>query len=466
MVEKFKSFITEAKEEDYKVVVLTRKPKDNPEQNLLVTASKFEKAAKSLGIESYVVFIEGAYITFGDNVRRIHNIDDDKGFEISTDDTLIIVRGGVNARDSWKDLLSQLERAGYTCANSRECMEICSDKYRTALRLAEVGLVTPTTVLLSDENSAKIAFEKLNTTYPVILKTISGTKGVGVLFVESEKSLESMVQLLYKVDEEISLILQIYIKTDYDVRVMVLNNIIVGAMKRKVVSGDFRSNVHLGSSVEKYELTEKEKQDCIRATKAVNGTWVGVDFIPAKDRENDGPFILEVNSSPGTSGFDEATGKDITKHILENFMNKENWWKISTLAGVWETFEHEKLGKMVGKMDTGNSNSKSVIHADTYEIKGKKINWELNGVKMTSKVEEMKKISLGGFRDRIEIRPAILLDFTFAGTLYKNMKFTLDDRGKKTPLLINRDFMKKSNISIDPSRKFILTERLDNLYEE
>ena len=78
----------------------------------------------------------------------------------------------------------------------------------------------------------------------------------------------------------------------------------------------------------------------------------------------------------------------------------------------------------------------------------------------------MKKISLGGFRDRTEVRPSILLDFTFAGTLYKNMKFTIDDRGKKTPLLINRDFMKHANISIDPARKFILTERLDNLYEE
>ena len=147
-------------------------------------------------------------------------------------------------------------------------------------------------------------------------------------------------------------------------------------------------------------------------------------------------------------------------------MNKENWWKTSILAGVWETFEHEELGKMVGKMDTGNSNPKSVIHADTYEIKGKKINWELNGVKMISKIEEMKKISLGGFRDRTEVRPAILLDFIFGGTLYKNMKFTIDDRGKKTPLLINRDFMNKANISIDPSRKFILTERLDNLYDE
>ena len=80
---------------------------------------------------------------------------------------------------------------------------------------------------------------------------------------------------------------------------------------------------------------------------------------------------------------------------------------------------------------------------------------------MTSQIEEMKKISLGGFRDREEIRPSIRLDFTFAGFLYKNMKFTIDDRGKKTPLLINREFMKTANISIDPSRKFILTEKLD-----
>ena len=133
---------------------------------------------------------------------------------------------------------------------------------------------------------------------------------------------------------------------------------------------------------------------------------------------------------------------------------------------MWETFEHEKLGNIIGKMDTGNSSKTSVIHSDTYKIKGKKINWELNGVKMISKIEEMKKITLGGFRDRTEVRPSILLDFTFAGTLYKNMRFTIDDRGKKTPLLINRDFMQKANISIDPSRKFILTERLDNLYEE
>ena len=73
----------------------------------------------------------------------------------------------------------------------------------------------------------------------------------------------------------------------------------------------------------------------------------------------------------------------------------------------------------------------------------------------------MKNIKLGGFRNREEIRPSIEMDFLFNGTLYKKISFTLDDRGDKTPLLINRDFMKEANLMIDPSRKFILTERLD-----
>ena len=36
---------------------------------------------------------------------------------------------------------------------------------------------------------------------------------------------------------------------------------------------------------------------------------------------------------------------------------------------VHETFEHDILGKLIGKMDTGNSSDTSVIHADDYDIK-------------------------------------------------------------------------------------------------
>ena len=49
------------------------------------------------------------------------------------------------------------------------------------------------------------------------MKTLRGSKGVGVLFVDSEKVLvDSIVQLIHKQDEDADLLIQEYIKTDYD----------------------------------------------------------------------------------------------------------------------------------------------------------------------------------------------------------------------------------------------------------
>jgi hypothetical protein len=269
-----------------------------------------------------------------------------------------------------------------------------------------------------------------------------------------------MVQLLFKLDEDIALILQSYVQTKFDVRVMVLNNEVIGSMKRMIVKNDFRSNYSQGAEIMEYKLSETEHNACIRAAKLVGGSWVGVDFIPGKTNK-DLPYILEVNSSPGTKGIEQATKINVVKTLLESYKDKKNWWKSPSLCGVHETFEHDILGKLIGKMDTGNSSDTSVIHADDYDIKNNTVMWSLNGKKIKSKLVEMKDINLGGFRNRKETRPVIRLDLNFQNTVYKNLLFTLDDRGGKTPILINREFMKLCNLAVDPSRKFILTSSID-----
>ena len=449
--------VEEKEEEKYKIIVLTARPKED-EKNVYHTSSEIEKEAKKFGISVYLLFLEGAYLKKDeDGNRTVHNDEDEEGFAVSSKDTIAIIRGGIDRREIYKDLLSQIENAGIATVNSRDCIEICSDKYRTTLMLADAGLRTPTTVLVPNEKGGKLAFDKLGSDYPVILKTNTGAKGVGVLFVESERSLESMVQLLYKMDEGIALLLQSYIKTEFDVRVMIINNKIIGAMRRNVVEGDFRSNYSQGATIEEYELSDIEKENCIRAAKIVGGSWVGVDFIPAKDEEEQ-PFILEVNSSPGTKGFREATKINAIKKLLETYNDKSNWWNQPTLCGVWETFEHEIFGSLVGKMDTGNSGKASVIHSDDFEIKDKDVIWSLNGKKVKSKLMDTRKINVGG---KTETRPMIELDLKFQQTVHKYI-FTLDDRGDRTtPLLMNKNFMTELNLAVDPSRKFILTERID-----
>ena len=208
-------------------------------------------------------------------------------------DTLVMVRGAVTSKDSYLDLISQIERYGFPVVNSRECIEVCADKFRTYLRLQEIGMNQPRTVLVPNEENETVqrAAEQLDDEFPMVLKTLQGAKGVGVLLVETERSLQSTVSLVYKIDPTCDILLQEYKDMEYDVRVMINNKKIIGAMRRNKIIDDFRSNISQGADAEEIELTDIEKDACLRAAKAVGGQWVGVDFIPAENREKDEPHV-------------------------------------------------------------------------------------------------------------------------------------------------------------------------------
>ena len=320
------------------------------------TSSKLYNLAKEAGCEVYSVKVNGAYIERADDgVITIHNQDDEKGFYLDGD-TLIMVRGAVTTKDSYLDLISQIERYGFPVVNSRECIEVCADKFRTYLRLQEIGMNQPRTVLIPNEDpeTVDLAAKRLDNEFPMVLKTLQGAKGVGVLLVETERSLQSTVSLVYKIDPTCDILLQEYIDMEYDVRVMINNKRVIGAMKRKKIIDDFRSNISQGAEAEEIELTELEKETCLIAAKAVNGQWVGVDFIPAEDREKDTPFILEVNHSPGTQGISDALGEEVCETIIEDFHDRDIWRKKATECGVLETIEVDGE-TMTVKLDTGNS---------------------------------------------------------------------------------------------------------------
>ena len=310
---KFREFISEAPDNGkYKLLVIT----DEPEKaKTFHTADRLREEAEKLGWKYYLYKLTGGYTTSPEGALRLHNKDDDKGFEVSGLDTIAIIRGSVTRKDSWMDIVSLLEKHSICVVNSRETISVCADKYRTSLRLADYGVKQPVTHLINDPDNSEQAFENLNTQYPVILKTLRGSKGVGVLFVESSRALDSIVQLIHKQDDDADLLLQEYIKTDYDARVLVLGGKVLSTMKRPVIEGDFRSNVSQGSKPQKLELTELEIEESLKAAKAVNGVWTAVDFIPSKNRTKEPPFIIEVNSSPGTEGMEEATGRNISKEI-------------------------------------------------------------------------------------------------------------------------------------------------------
>jgi RimK family alpha-L-glutamate ligase len=348
-------------------------------------------------------------------------------------------------------LISELERIGITCINSRTTISICADKYRSYVRLKDFRLDQPKSVLVPTEDDIDDALEELDTKFPIILKTLRGAGGVGVLFVESKRALDSLVQLIYKQDKNTDILIQEYIKTDGDVRVVIAGSQIIGTMKRVVAEGDFRSNYTQGGGVKSYELSEEETRQCLIAAKAVDGDFVAVDFIPYKGK----PYFLEVNSSPGTEGIEEAnSGLNIAKEVLEHYRNINNRFTVPIRCGFHEMVDIKPFGEIETKFDTGNS-AYSVLHATDLKISGSKITFTTVGGKThTANLEKEYKARTGGGVDE---RPIVKLEVEFMGHTHELM-FGLDDRSKRgTDVLLNRFAMKEMNVMVDPQKKLIIT---------
>ena len=447
------SFIDEGPEEkkrDKLRILIVSKSDDNH------TVKRIVEDSKKLGHEIFVVDILGAFITYEKSTYKIYNISEGVGFDISSQNTIAIIRATVKDKTSYLDLLSQLEKIGICMVNSRETVDICSDKYRTYLKLQEYGLTQPKTSLISSVEHKDVAIESLDTEYPVVMKTLSGSKGVGVLFVESERSYDSLVQLLYNQNPNVDLLVQEYIKTDKDIRVIVLGGQIIAAMERSVIEGDFRSNVSQGGKVKHYKLTDLEKEQCILAAKAVNGVWTAVDFIPTKEPKSKAPYILEVNHSPGTQGIEEATGENIVKQILKHFEEEKHRIKVPEQCGYFEVIKIEPFGELVAKFDTGNS-ARSVFHAKDIEVKDKEITFSHNGKSYKTKHYGKYTAVAGAGED---VRWIVELDMEFAGTVYSKIRFGLDNREElASDVLLNREVMSRINVMVNPARKYVVTTK-------
>ena len=452
------SFISEGPEEKKKdklrVLVISKKEEDG---ELSRTVKRISDEGKKLGHEVFIVDIDGTFVTYEEDTHRIYNISEDTGFDISSTDTIAIIRGSVKLKSSYLDLLSQLEKIGICMINSRETVGICADKYRTYLKLQEYGLIQPKTSLIASVEHKDVAFEKLDTQYPIVMKTLSGSKGVGVLFIESERSYDSLVQLLYHQNPNVDLIIQEYIKTEKDIRVIVLGGLIVASMERKVIEGDFRSNVSQGGKVAKYKLTDLEKEQCLLASKAVNGVWTAVDFIPSKDPKTKPPYILEVNHSPGTEGIEKASGENIVKQVVQHFEDVKNRIKVPEQCGYFEIVKIEPFGKLVAKFDTGNS-SMPVIHAKDIKVKNGKITFSHNGKSHETKHYGKYTAVTGAGEDD---RWVVELDMEFAGTIYPEIRFGLDNREDlSSDVLLNREIMSRINVMVNPRRKYVVTAKI------
>ncbi len=242
---------------------------------------------------------------------------DDKGptllyhGELLEDIDAIIPRIGASVTFYGTAVVRQFEMMKVFSAVSSLAITRSRDKLRSLQILARHGVGLPRTAFTNyskEENKVL----KLIGSAPVIIKLLEGTQGLGVVLAETNKAAKSVVQAFESLKTRV--ILQEFIgeSSGSDIRAFVVNGKVVGAMMRKGVEGDFRSNLHRGGTSKVIKLKRVEKTMALNAAKAMGLNVAGVDML----RSDRGPLVLEVNSSPGLEGIEKATGIDIADEIV------------------------------------------------------------------------------------------------------------------------------------------------------
>lgn len=98
-----------------------------------------------------------------------------------------------------------------------------------------------------------------------------------------------------------------------DIRALVVGDRVVAAMRRVAVGDEFRSNVHRGGSAEPVDLQPEFRRTAVQAAQIMGLRVAGVDILES----DEGPLVMEVNSSPGLQGIETATGLDVAGAIVD-----------------------------------------------------------------------------------------------------------------------------------------------------
>jgi ribosomal protein S6--L-glutamate ligase len=209
-------------------------------------------------------------------------------------------------------VLRQFEVMGVYPANESVAIGRSRDKLRALQLLARAGIGMPVTAFAHSPDDTK-TLVRLVGGAPLVLKLLEGTQGRGVVLAETTKAAESVIDAFLELDA--NFLVQQFIKEagGADIRAFVVGDRVVASMLRQAKEGEFRSNLHRGGSASIVKLSPVERATAVRAARTVGLNVAGVDIVRGKD----GPLVLEVNSSPGLEGIEQATSKDVAGMVIE-----------------------------------------------------------------------------------------------------------------------------------------------------
>ena len=282
-----------------KIGILTRGPE-------LYSTRRLVEAAEQHGHEVVLVNPLFCYMDITSNRPSMHY----RGKTLDGLDA-VIPRIGASITFYGTAVVRQFEMMGVYSVNESVAISRSRDKLRSLQLLARKGVGLPVTSFAHSTKSTADLIEMVGGA-PLIVKLLEGTQGKGVVLAETQKAAESTIEAFRSLKAHF--LVQEFIKEagGADFRCFVVGDKVVAAMKRQGKEGEFRSNIHRGGSAAAVKITPEERQAAVRAANIMGLNVAGVDLL----RSNHGPLVMEVNSSPGLEGIEQATGLDIAGKIM------------------------------------------------------------------------------------------------------------------------------------------------------
>lgn len=283
-----------------RIAILSRNPK-------LYSTRRLQEAGQQRGHEIDVIDTMHCYMDITSARPSVRY----KGKRLPKYDA-VIPRIGASVSFYGTSVVRQFEMMGTYSINESVAISRSRDKLRSLQLLSRKGIGMPRTGFAHHPDKIDDLIKNVGGA-PVVIKLLEGTQGIGVVLADTAKAAESIIEAFMGLNA--SILVQEYIKEagGSDIRCFVVGGKVVAAMKRQAAPGEFRSNLHRGGSASLTRLSPDERKCAVDAARTMGLNCCGVDIL----RSNSGPVVMEVNSSPGLEGIENATSKDVAGMIIE-----------------------------------------------------------------------------------------------------------------------------------------------------
>lgn len=288
-----------------KLAILSRAPRAYSTQRLRAAALDRGHQVKVLNTLRFAIDLSGPEPDLHFRGRPLSSYD------------AILPRVGSSITYFGTAVVRQFEQMDVFTPNTANGITNARDKLRATQILSRHNIAMPATAFVRNRADVRPAIERVGGA-PVVIKLLEGTQGIGVILAPQVKVAEAIIETLHSTNQNVLIQRFIAESRGRDIRALVVGDRVVAAMRRTAMGDEFRSNVHRGGTVEAVDLPAEYERVAVRSAHIMGLRVAGVDMLES----DDGPLVMEVNSSPGLQGIETATKLDVAGAIIDYISNE------------------------------------------------------------------------------------------------------------------------------------------------